>query len=163
MIKEVKGDILLSACKTIVQSVAPNDHMDAGLALSLRELHPSMTKDFRHFCHLKNPKPGDIWTWKGVGGHCIINLMAQEPTESKSSGGHPGKASISNLDKCLKNLAKSVSEEGIDEIVMPKLATGVGGLEWQDVLKLINKHFEDSHTRVLVYTTYVKGQKGEEN
>jgi O-acetyl-ADP-ribose deacetylase (regulator of RNase III) len=162
MIKEVKGDILLSECKTIVQSVAPNDHMDSGLALSLRELHPSMTKDFRHFCHLRNPKPGEIWAWAGAGGHRVINLMAQEPTESKSSGGHPGKASISNLDKCLKNLAKFVKEEGISEIAMPKLATGVGGLEWDDVKNSIEKHFDTHDEKIIVYTSFVKGVKAEE-
>lgn len=162
MIKEVKGDILLSDCKTIIQSIAPSDHFDTGLALALRELHPSMAKDFRHFCHQKNPEPGEIWSWGGVGGKRIINLMAQEPVEIKKGGGHPGKATLSNMAKCLKNLKKYIHSEDITSIAMPKLATGVGGLEWTDVNDLIEKEFKGSDVKVIIYSTYVKGVKAEE-
>jgi O-acetyl-ADP-ribose deacetylase (regulator of RNase III) len=162
MIREVKGDILTSGCKTIVQSIAPADHFDSGLALALRELHPSMAKDFRHFCHQKSPKPGDIWAWGGVGGKRIINLMTQEPVESKKGGGHPGKATLSNMAKCLKNLHQLAKSENIKNMAMPKLATGVGGLDWNDVKSLIEKEFSDSEVEIIVYSTYIKGLKAEE-
>ena len=161
MIKEVTGDILLTECKTIAHSVAPMDHFDSGLALSLREMYPSMTKDFRHYCKLHHPKPGTIWSWGGVGGRQIVNLMAQEPAPS-DKGGHPGKASISNLDHCLKDLAKWIVNENIDKIAIPKLATGVGGLDWKDVKESIDKHLGDVDIPVYIYTTYSKGVKAEE-
>ena len=41
MIKEVHGDILLTSAQAIAHGVAPNDHFDRGLALSLRENYPS--------------------------------------------------------------------------------------------------------------------------
>lgn len=59
MIKEVSGDILLSKADAIVHGVAPYDHFDSGLALSLREQWPSLFKDFKHYCHQFNPKPGN--------------------------------------------------------------------------------------------------------
>jgi len=42
MIKEVSGDILLSGARAIVHGVAPGDHFDTGLALSLREAWPAL-------------------------------------------------------------------------------------------------------------------------
>ena len=60
MIKEVHGDILLTGAQAIAHGVAPNDHFDRGLALSLRENYPSMAKDFRHYCRLDNPSPGEV-------------------------------------------------------------------------------------------------------
>lgn len=42
MIHYVSGDILLSKAAAIAHGVAPNDHMDHGLALALRERWPAM-------------------------------------------------------------------------------------------------------------------------
>ena len=78
MIHEVSGDILLTQAQAIAHGVAPNDHFDSGLALALREKWPAMAKDFRHYAHPSHPKPGEIWTWGGVGGARIFNLMTQE-------------------------------------------------------------------------------------
>jgi O-acetyl-ADP-ribose deacetylase (regulator of RNase III) len=161
MIKEVSGDILLSDSKTIVQSVAPMDHCDQGLALALRERYPSMVKDFRHFCKLHNPKPGEIWAWGGVGGVQIVNLLCQESAEN-SKGGRPGKASLSNVDHALKELTKWIKKENIDRLSIPKIATGVGGLEWNDVRNSIHKQLNDLPAQIFVYSTYQKGVKAKE-
>lgn len=161
MIKEVTGDILLSETKVLAHCVAPMDHFDSGLALSLREMYPSMVKDFRHYCHSVHPTPGEIWSWGGVGGKQIINLMVQEPAAS-AKGGHPGKASLSNLDHSLKELVKFVKKENIASLAIPKLATGVGGLDWKDVKQSIEKYLSDLGIPVYIYVTYVKGQKATE-
>ena len=120
MVKEVNGDILFTDAKIIAHSVAPMDHFDNGLALSLREMYPAMVKDFRHYCHAHNPKPGTIWTWGGVGGVQIVNLLAQEPATS-SKGGHPGKADISYLDHTLKELSKFLLKEKAASVALPKI------------------------------------------
>jgi hypothetical protein len=40
---------------------------------------------------------------------------------------------------------------------MPRLATGVGGLEWGPVKELIERHFADAAYPVFVYHEYHKG------
>jgi len=67
VLKEVSGDILLSKAEAIAHGVAPGDHFNQGLALSLREHYPAMAKDFRHYCQLSHPKPGEIWASRGRG------------------------------------------------------------------------------------------------
>ena len=162
MIKEVSGDILLTDSKTIAHCIAPMDHFDFGLALSLRENYPAMVKGFRNYCHTHHPKPGEIWTWSGVGGVRIVNLMAQEPAPSESYKGHPGKASLGNLEKTLKNLVKFIEKEKPQSIAIPKLATGVGGLDWEDVRQSIYRNLDSVEIPVFVYTTYTKGMKARE-
>lgn len=162
MIKEVNGDILLTDSKVIAHCVAPADHFESGLALSLRERYPAMVKDFRHYCYTHSPKAGDIWTWGGVGGMQIVNLMAQEPAESMRSRQHGGKASIVNLDRTLKALAKLAEEEKFDSIAIPRLATGVGGIEWDEVKPSIEKYLGDIPIPVYVYSTFTKDLKAEE-
>jgi O-acetyl-ADP-ribose deacetylase (regulator of RNase III) len=104
MIKEVTGDILLTKAQAIAHGVAPMDHFDRGLALSLRKDYPSMAKDFRHYCKLQNPAPGEVWMWGGVGNVRILNLITQEP--AKGHNGHPGSATT-KCQSCIKKFCKS--------------------------------------------------------
>ena len=159
MISTVSGDILLSGAQAIAHGVAPHDHFNQGLALSLRESFPAMAKDFRHYCHQQNPKPGHAWLWAGPE-RVIINLMTQEPAPSAQS--HPGKATAHNVHGALRELRKIVGKEKLSSIAMPKLATGVGGLEWDDVYPLIENTLGDLDTSVFIYETYVKGKKANE-
>ena len=160
MITKVHGDILLSEAKAIAHGVAPNDHFDQGLALALRERFPAMAKDFRHYCHLQNPKPGNAWLWAGPE-KVVVNLMTQESAPDNKA--HPGKASIQNINHALKSLCGLIEEQGITSIALPRLATGVGGLEWNDVEPLIEKHLGDLKIPVVIYNSYAKGEKAVEN
>lgn len=160
MIKEVTGDILLTDAQAIAHGVAPNDHFDRGLALSLRERFPAMVKDFRHFCRIKNPSPGEVWMWGTVDNKRIFNLLTQEP--APSSHGHPGGSSFHHVNHCLKNLAKDLKKEEVTSIALPKLATGYGKMEWDEVLPLIKEHLGDLGIPVYIYSSYVQGEKGAE-
>jgi O-acetyl-ADP-ribose deacetylase (regulator of RNase III) len=159
MIKEVSGDILLSSATVIAHGVAPNDHFDSGLALLLRQDYPSMVKDFRHYCKQDNPEPGTIWMWGSAEGKKIVNLLTQEPAKGTE---HPGHASLQHVGHALRHLAKLAHTENFGSIALPKLATGVGKLHWEEVKPLIEKHLGDLGIPIYVYATYVKGQKASE-
>ncbi len=159
MIREVQGDILLSKAEVIAHGIAVNDDFKQGLALSLRERWPSLYKDFRHFCHVKAPKEGDTWTWRGPGSAAIVNLFTQHPP--RSAGDHPGQASLVAVSHALKGLAREVRENGYKSIAITKVATGVGGLPWADVRPLIDQHLKDLGVPVYLYSTYIKDRSGE--
>jgi O-acetyl-ADP-ribose deacetylase (regulator of RNase III) len=161
MIREISGDILLSECTGLVHSIAPLDHFDSGLALGLREKYPEMVKGFRQYCHTHHPQTGEIWVWKSQDGRIIYNLLTQEAAPERS-GGHPGKSSISNVEKSLKKLSKYIDDHPVDTIALPRIATGVGGLEWDDVRAAVLKHLGNTNTRIFIYDKYTKGQKGVE-
>lgn len=164
MIREVTGDILLSKADAIAHGVAPADHFDSGLALALRERWPALAKDFRHFCAQNHPKPGGAWAWAGPderrGSVKIVNLMTQEPADH--GRGHPGKATVSHVGHALKALGDVARKEGYASLALPRLATGVGGLEWAEVKPLVERHLGDLGIPVLVYTTYRKGEAADE-
>lgn len=159
MIKEVSGDILLSQAKAIAHGVAPNDHFDRGLALNLREEFPSMYKDFRHYCQQFHPQPGAAWIWSGVG-HRIINLFTQEPPQTNNA--HPGRASIIHVNHALRELVKLVQKEGLESVAIPRLATGVGGLDWEEVKPVIYSYLDALPIPVYLYSNYTKGLKAAE-
>ena len=139
----------------MAHGVAPGDHFDTGLALSLRERWPAMVKDFRHYCQGSHPKAGEIWFWGAAEGPSIVNLMVQQA--AYGHGEKPGKATLENVHHALKALAKLVATEGIKSLALPRLATGVGGLDWSDVKLLVEKHLGSLGIPVFVYTVYHKG------
>lgn len=160
MIKEVAGDILLTEAEAIAHGVAPMDHFDKGLALSLRENYPSMVKDFRHYCKVHNATPGDAWIWSGVGGVRIINLMTQEAAIGYN--GHPGDTTLPWVNHALKELAKIVKKKKIKSLAITKLATGLGNLDWDEVRPLIYEKLGELNIPIYIYTLYQEGEKAEE-
>ncbi len=161
MIKEVSGDILLSDAEVMAHGVAPNDHFDQGLALALRERWPGMFRDFRHHCHNSHPKAGTIWSWGGPDHARIIALLTQEA--AYDTGSKPGKAKIKHVNHCLKHLRQTIESEGYKSVALPKLSTGVGGLDWEEVFPLIQQHMEGLDARVYVYSEYHAGVKAKES
>lgn len=162
MIKEVSGDILLSKAQAIAHGVAPFDHFENGLALSLRQDFPAMVKDFRHWCHQANPQPGEAWAWPSAEGKQIINLLTQEASSGHNHSGHPGAATLQNVTHALRELKKVLQKEGIKSVALPRLATGVGNLHWEDVKPLIYSTLDGLDTEVYVYSNYTKGQAAAE-
>jgi O-acetyl-ADP-ribose deacetylase (regulator of RNase III) len=162
MIHEVSGDILKSRAQAIAHGVAPNDDFHTGLALSLREHAPALYKDFRHYCQSTHPKSGGLWTWAGADGRRIINLFTQDGAEGHH-GGKPGKATVSNVRHALKALRAEIDEQKIATLALPRLATGVGGLDWADVSPLVQEYLADAGIPVYVYTTYHAGVVADES
>ncbi len=156
MIKELQGDLLLSKAAAIAHGVSPNDPFSQGLALSLRTNWPALYKDFRHYCQTYHPKAGTLWAWAGANGTRIISLFTQEPAEGHH-GGKPGPASLKHVGHALKALRQLAEQEQLASVALPRLATGVGGLDWADVKPLVRQHLGMLNIPVYVYSTYTAG------
>ena len=160
MLKEVSGDILLSGAQVIAHGVAPNDNFNQGLALSLRKQMPAMYKDFRHYCQVSHPKAGEIWTWTSADKRHIVNLLTQE--SAYGHGAKPGKATTTYVNSALKKLHKFIESKNIESVALPCIATGVGGLTWDDIYPLVEKQLGNLSIPVYLYTTFNKGEKAAE-
>lgn len=159
MIHQVAGDILLTKAQALAHGIAPNDPFEQGLALALREKWPMMHKDYRHYAHQTHPHPGEIWEWGGFGAR-IFNLLTQ--AGSFEHGSRPGRATTATVNHCLKRLRHAVEKEQLKSLALPRLACGVGGLQWEEVLPLIEKHLGDLPIPVYVYATYHAGVAAKE-
>lgn len=160
MIRFVSGDILLSQAQAIVHGVAPNDPFAHGLAHELRERWPSMYKDFRHYCQTRHPEPGSIWTWSGAGDSHVISLFTQEG--SYGHGAKPGRATLAHVNHALRALVAEVQREGFHSMALPRLATGIGGLDWAEVEPLIEAQLGKLEIPVIVYAQYRPGVAADE-
>lgn len=165
MIREVTGDILLSKAQIIAHGIAVQEHFDHGLALALRERWPSMARDYRHAQHGRHLGAGQVWSWAGVDNNGstreIVNLLTQNMV-GEGPAARPGKASLENVGHALKALAKHIQSSGANSVALPRLATGVGGLEWSDVKPLVEQHLGGLGVPVIIYETYRQGVTADE-
>jgi O-acetyl-ADP-ribose deacetylase (regulator of RNase III) len=159
MIHYVEGDILKTKAQALAHGIAPMDPMTKGLARALHEAWPAMHKDFHHYCHQQHPKPGDAWAW-GTHGARIVNLITQEG--GYGHGQKPGRATLPNVNHTLRALKKLIQSEDYQSVALPRLATGVGGLDWADVKPLIERHLGELSIPVYVYETYHPGVEANE-
>ena len=160
MIHYVSGDILLSRAQAVAHGVAPKDPMSQGLARSLHEKYPAMHKDYHHWCSLVHPKPGEIWLWGGPGGVRVVNLITQDG--GYGHGSRPGRASLKHVRDALRALARLAEPEGFTSLALPRLATGVGGLAWDDVRPIIEERLGSLAIPVVIYAEFHAGQPAEE-
>lgn len=154
MIHEVRGDILLSHAQVIAHGIAPDDHFNQGLALSLGEQWPAMVKDFRHYCHTAQPKSGEAWVWSGAMSKRIINLLTHE---ARTQGNGSGRARIEYVDEALHELRYLLEYDRVTSLALPRLATGAGGLDWDVVQPLVAHHLGELALPIYIYTRYEKG------
>ncbi len=160
MIHEVQGDILLTKAQAVAHGIGPNEDFEQGLARALREKWPALAKDYRHYAHQVHPKPGEIWMWGGVGGVRIYNLLTQEG--SFEHGSKSRRATVANVNHSMRRLRHDLQDENVRSLALPRLATGVGGLDWSEVRPLIETHLGDMSIPVFVYTKYAAGVQAEE-
>ena len=119
-----------------------------------------MHKDYHHWCDQTHPKPGEAWMWGGPGGVRVVNLITQEG--GYGHGGRPGRATIKNVRHALRALAHLVESEGFASLALPRLATGVGGLRWEDVRPVLEERLGALAIPVYVYAEFHTGQQADE-
>lgn len=158
MIHEIAGDLLLSRAQVLAHGVSPNDPMDQGLALALHKRYPDMHKAYHRWCHQHHAEPGEVWLWRSEQGVVIVNLLTQDNWDGHAH--HPGKANVPNVNHALRALEKLAAKEHFTSIALPRLATGVGGLDWADVWPLIVNRLGHLEIPVYVYADYRPGLRG---
>ena len=114
-----------------------------------------MYKDFRHFCQTAHSKPGSAWVWSSPEGLRVINLFTQEAAHNHVS--KPGKATVKHVNHALRELRRLMDAEKFHSLALSRVATGVGGVDWDEVSRLVNKHLGDLNVPVYVYVTFQKG------
>jgi O-acetyl-ADP-ribose deacetylase (regulator of RNase III) len=149
MIHEVEGDILETKAAAIAHGVAANDPMNQGLSAALHARYPAMHKDFHHWCRQKHPKLGSAWLWTGAGGVRVINLITQDG--GYEHGSKRQRATASGVNHALRALRKLIEHEHIASVALPRLETGVGGLDWSEVRPLVENQLGDVAAEVYIY------------
>ena len=142
MIYEVEGDVLMS------------------LARKLQEKFPSMRDQFIEWCEETNPEPGDIWLWGGNTKTRVLNLIvgeAAEPELGRSS--RPNKIAV---HRALRAVNKLVIDERFKSIAIPRIGSGVGGIDWLEVRGMMASQLGELIIPLFVDVTALDGMLAHE-
>ena len=89
-----------------------------------------------------------------------LGFMTQD--RAPHPGAKPGKATAHNVNLALRHLKQLIEDEDFPSVALPRLATGVGGLDWKTVRPLVDHHLGALDVPIYLYATYHAGQKGSE-
>ncbi|MBI4739095.1 macro domain-containing protein [Candidatus Woesearchaeota archaeon] len=129
------ADALAHGCNTIGK-------MDGGIARHFKERYPDMFADYKKRCEEGKFLPGTGYIYTRQEKPHIINLATQ----------HYLRANAVYVDSALRWLSDTASKIGLAHIAMPRIATGLGGLEWETVQHILKHHFSESPLEIQVWT-----------
>lgn len=132
MIELTFGDILKDDSEAIVNTVNCVGIMGRGIALQFKNAWPENFKAYEIACKREEVQPGHMFvfdTQQLTSPRYIINF----PTKRHWRG----KSRMQDIDSGLTALVAEVEQRGIRSIAIPPLGSGLGGLEWTDVLPRI--------------------------
>ncbi|MDO8627257.1 MAG: macro domain-containing protein [Candidatus Diapherotrites archaeon] len=120
--------------------------MSAGIALEFEKFYPENFQIYKDLCMKKEFKLGSVLFYQSKDKRKpnVLNLGTQFL---------PGKdAKLELIEKCCDKILLHYQMWGVKKLGMPKIGAGIGGLEWEDVEKLLRKKFEnEKELEVIVY------------
>ncbi|WP_090446003.1 macro domain-containing protein [Duganella sp. CF458] len=122
--------------------------MGKGIAITFREKWPLMYARYKELCSAKRFVLGDVFEWT-EGATKIYNLGTQKTWRSK--------AEISAIKASMEKLSVLLTSSGISEIYMPRIGSGLGGLDWAEVKPIIESIYGESSIRVYICDEFVAG------
>ncbi|GIW72678.1 MAG: Appr-1-p processing protein [Planctomycetota bacterium] len=147
MIEYRKGDILAADAEALVNTVNCVGVMGRGVALQFKEAFPENFRAYAAACRRKEVRPGRMFvfeTGRLTPPRYIINFPTKRHWRHKSR--------IEDIEAGLEDLVRQIRKLGICSIALPPLGSGLGGLDWEEVRRRIERSLSDlGEVRVVVF------------
>lgn len=131
-----------SSAQTLVNTVNCVGVMGKGLAKEFREREPQMFEAYKRICDEKLLRPGKLWLWKG-SNNWILNFPTKDHWRNPSR--------LEWIDQGLTKFVSGHAELGIREISFPRLGCGNGGLNWEDVRPIMERHLSPLKIAIFIH------------
>ncbi len=143
-IKHIRGNIFNSKCQTIVNTVNCVGVMGKGIAFVHRLRYPKMYEEYKEHCKNKLIKTGSLWLYtKQENAPWILSF----PT--KFHWKYPSK--IEWIEQGLQKFVDTYEMKKITSIAFPLLGTHNGGLDTNEVRKLMDKYLKKCNIDIEIY------------
>ncbi|MBS1505208.1 MAG: macro domain-containing protein [Bacteroidetes bacterium] len=147
MIQYQSGNVLESPAEALVNTVNTVGVMGKGIALQFKKEFPFNTRKYEEACQNGLIGIGKLLvvrdTSLATGEKVIINFPTKKDWRKPSE--------YSFIESGLKDLVRLIHEEKIKSIAIPPLGSGNGGLDWQRVKGILERHLSDLPIQVYVY------------
>lgn len=145
MITEDRGNIILSPCDAIVNTVNCVGVMGKGLALQFKTAFPANYHAYKNACNMYQVKPGKcfVFNTQGIKPRFIINFPTKRHWKDNSL--------LEDINSGLDDLVYQIGKNGILSIAIPPLGCGLGGLSWSVVKPIIVNKLKDIPVDVVLF------------
>ena len=146
MIEYKNGDILREDVEAIVNTVNCVGIMGRGLALQFKNKFPQNFKEYQLACTNKEVQLGKMFvhqTGQLINPKYIINFPTKGHWKQNSK--------IEDISNGLDDLTTIIEKYSIKSIAIPPLGSGLGGLDWKMVKKLIEKKLKNINCTVILF------------
>ncbi|OFX19299.1 MAG: Appr-1-p processing protein [Bacteroidetes bacterium GWA2_31_9] len=141
------GNLLDSEAQALVNTVNTVGVMGKGIALQFKNMFPNNFKIYANACKNKEVKVGELLVAEEEtllkGKKIIINFPTKTnwrlPSEYKY------------IEAGLLDLVKVIKEKDIKSIAIPPLGSGNGGLDWNKVKVILEKHLSTLNCDIYIY------------
>src|SRR6218665_608353 len=143
-VKHITGNIFNTKCQTIVNTVNCVGTMEKGIAFVHRLRYPKMYDEYKAHCKDKLIKTGSLWLYnKQENAPWILSF----PT--KFHWKYPSK--IEWIEQGLQKFVETYEKKGITSIAFPLLGTHNGGLDANEVTKLMDEYLDKCSIDIEIY------------
>lgn len=128
------ADMFKSDADAWVNTVNCKGIMGGGIALLFKERFPQMYLDYRNKCNVGLIEPGSVNTYANDDGNpkFILNLATKDDYRNPSK--------LEWIDEGVFDLFFTVVQFRIKKVALPALGCGLGGLNFEDVKAIYEKH-----------------------
>lgn len=105
--------------------------MGKGIALQFKERYPKMYLEYKRLCKEGKFSLGEVFIYENGNSEFVFNLGTQKSWRVK--------ADLNAIKTALENMLLFASKNNIEQIALPKIGAGLGGLNWIDVKDIIDK------------------------
>ncbi len=136
------GDILKSEAQALINTVNCEGYMGKGLAYQFKQVYPEMNRDYIKACKTGKLKIGKLHYYS-YGEKIIINFPTKNKWRERSL--------IDYIYIGLDELIKLVKQLDIKSVAIPPLGSGNGGLNWNEVKKVIETSLQNLSNKIDIY------------
>jgi len=142
MLTLLTGNILESEAEALVNTVNCEGFMGKGLAYQFKKMFPETNKSYMNACKRKELYPGKLHYYI-ENNKIVINFPTKNKWREKSK--------IEYIDEGMKALIEFIKIKKIKSIAIPPLGSGNGGLNWEEVKKVILNYVSPLSKEIEVY------------
>ncbi len=139
--------MLESEAEALVNTVNTVGVMGKGIALQFKNMFPGNFKLYSNACKNRAVKVGQLLVTKEeallAGKKIIINFPTKTDWRLPSE--------YQYIEAGLTELVKVIKKEKIKSIAIPPLGSGNGGLDWNKVKQIMEKHLSDLDCEIHIY------------
>ncbi|HQY60510.1 MAG TPA: macro domain-containing protein [Polyangiaceae bacterium] len=124
-------------------------HMDAGIAVAFKKRWPRLETEYAARCADGRFHLGDVFAFVD-GETTVYTLALQEHWKAK--------AKLAALSRAMTRVVELATNAGVLRIGLPRVGTGLGGLEWLRVKSVLTKVSEHSRVELVVFEKFVRAK-----